>query len=59
MADLRKLERGRAILGEKADARSARLLLFSRSGFDRDVLDLAKTRDDVDLIDLERLYRGD
>lgn len=57
--DLGKLERGRTILGEKADVRGARLLLFSRSGFDREVEDLAMTRDDVDLIDLDRLYRGD
>ncbi|MGH2467445.1 MAG: AAA family ATPase [Candidatus Limnocylindrales bacterium] len=58
IADLRKLERGKAILGERAEVDSARLLLFSRSGFERDLLDLAAQRDDIELVDIERLYRG-
>lgn len=58
LADLRKLERGRAILGGKADIEAARLLLFSRSGFDQEVLAYGATRDDVELVDLERIYRG-
>lgn len=59
MADLRKLERGRTILGERADVKAARLLLFSRSGFDQEVLEYEAARDDVEIIGLERLYRGD
>ena len=58
ITDLRKLERGKAILGERAEVNSAKLLLFSRSGFERDLLDLAAQRDDVELVDIERLYRG-
>ncbi len=58
LADLRKLERGRAILGEKARVDQAKLLLFSRSGFNPDLLEFAAKRDDVELVDLERLYRG-
>lgn len=37
---------------------TTRLLLFSRGGFTRDLARLGRTRDDVELIDLERLYHG-
>jgi uncharacterized protein len=37
---------------------TTKLLLFSRRGFTRDLTRLGKTRDDVELIDLERLYHG-
>jgi hypothetical protein len=57
--DLRKLERARSILGERVDTAHARLLLFSRSGFDADVRDAARRRSDLELVDLERLYGGD
>ncbi len=58
VADLRRLERGRAILGERAEAGNATLLLFSRSGFDRDLVATAAPRRDIALVDIERLYRG-
>lgn len=35
-----------------------RLLLFSRVGFTADARHLAADRDDIELIDLDRLYRG-
>jgi hypothetical protein len=35
-----------------------KLLLFSASGFDRTLLADARGRQDVELIDLERLYTG-
>ena len=57
MADVHKLERGRSILGEKADVSEARLLLFSRAGFAPEVHEAAR-RPDLELIDLERLYAG-
>jgi len=59
VADLHDLERKRTILGERADVTGAKLLLISRSGFEPDVQEMAETRDDVGLVDLERLYRGD
>jgi hypothetical protein len=43
---------------DKAEGRP-KLLLFSRSGFTWGLLKLAETRDDVELVDLERLYRGE
>ncbi len=58
-ADLVKLERGRALLSDRADVSHARLLLFSRAGFDRELTGLAAARRDVELVDLERLYAGD
>jgi AAA+ ATPase superfamily predicted ATPase len=58
MADLHKLERGRVILGEKADVSEARLLLFSRSGFAPEVHEAARLRPDLELVDLERIYAG-
>lgn len=37
----------------------AKLLLFSRSGFAAELRSAAAVRDDVELVDLERLYRGE
>lgn len=59
VADLRKLERGRALLGERAEVSRAKLLLFSRAGFDRELTGIAATRRDVELVDLVRLYAGE
>ena len=56
--DLRKLERGRTILGEQANTAKTRLLLFSRSGFEPALQEAARRRADLELIDLERLYGG-
>lgn len=56
MGRLRALEKARAALG--ARAAHARLLLFATS-FTREVRGEAGRRSDVELVDLERLYRGE
>jgi hypothetical protein len=43
----------------RADAAGAKLLLFSRAGFDRVLIALAAGRRDLELVDLERLHEGD
>jgi len=59
-SDLARLDRIRALVSVKhPSAEAARLLLFSASGFDRALSAQARSRDDVELIDLERIYRGD
>lgn len=59
-ADVRRLEHLRGLLTARGhDAGGARLLLFSRSGFDDDLVAAARRRDDLVLVDLERLYEGD
>lgn len=59
VADLQRLERIRTLVAEKRpSAATARLLLFSASGFDRHLINEVDTRLDVELIDLERIYRG-
>jgi uncharacterized protein len=58
--DLERLERVRVLVAVKhPSATSARLLIFSASGFDRRLTDRATARRDVELIDLDRIYRGD
>jgi hypothetical protein len=52
---LRRLQDVREVLGERAAG--ARLLLFGRD-FTRALGAIAKRRDDVELIDLERFYTG-
>lgn len=60
VGDLDRLERIRVLLGQRGhDSAATRLLLFSRTGFTAGLLDTARTRDDVELIDLGRLYDGD
>lgn len=59
LGDLERLERLREAVGTRADTDGARLLLFGRSGFDAALRRAAKTRPEVELIDLERLYEGD
>jgi uncharacterized protein len=54
--DVRRLETARAALGGRAAG--AKLLLFG-SEFDEEVRLAAKTRHDVELVDLARLYKGD
>ncbi|MGH3815418.1 MAG: hypothetical protein ACRDUV_23705 [Pseudonocardiaceae bacterium] len=50
----------RALLAEAGhDVTATRLLLFSRTGFTADLLDTARTSDDVELVDLQRLYYGE
>ncbi len=59
MGDLARLGRARSLLAGRADVSQARLLLFGRSGFAPDVIETARRRRDVELIDLQRLYEGD
>lgn len=55
-ADLTRLERARELLGPAAA--EAKLLLISRRGFAKALHSAVRTRPDVELIDLERLYEG-
>jgi uncharacterized protein len=56
---LRRLEHLRGLLPAGRVAQPPRLLLFSRAGFTQDLADEAAGRPDVELIGLERLYRGE
>lgn len=59
IADLTRLEGIRALLVDRGKAPpTAKLLLFSATGFDRNLLASAEARDDVELVDLDRMYRG-
>lgn len=58
-ADLARLDHVRGLLaGRGHDVTAARLLLFSRTGFEPGLVAAARTRPDVALVDLERLYLG-
>ncbi|MGD9702335.1 MAG: ATP-binding protein [Acidimicrobiia bacterium] len=63
VGDLLRLERARELVvatrGERFDASSIRLLLFSANGFDAELTAAAQARSDLELIDLERLYGGE
>ena len=60
VADLDRLDHVRALVARQRPAAiDARLLLFSASGFDRNLQRAAAERGDVELIDLDRLYLGD
>lgn len=60
LADLERLDRVRALVGARgrADVATARLALFSAEGFAVELVDAARARPDVELIDLERLLHG-
>ncbi len=59
-ADLSRLERIRDLLQTRhSSAATAKLLVFSASGFDRALTAAAAKRPEVELIDMERLYRGE
>ena len=60
VADLNRLESIRVDLEKRGEStsRSLRYLLFGLMGFDRGLRHLAATRDDVELVDLDRLYEG-
>lgn len=58
LSDLRKLERGRELLAGRCNVDDARLLIFSRSGFSDELAAEAASRTDLDLVDINRLYRG-
>jgi hypothetical protein len=55
---LKRLEHLRALLPDERVGQPPRLLLFSRSGFAAGLEAEAAARPDVELVDLERLYRG-
>ena len=60
LADLQRLERVRGLVADKRpSAASAKLLLFSASGFERNLINDAQQRHDVELIDLVRIYGGE
>ncbi|MBT0774221.1 hypothetical protein KIH74_35080 [Kineosporia sp. J2-2] len=58
-ADLERLERIRELLVARGwDAAAAQLALFSREGFDQNLVDVTGERADVHLIGLDDLYRN-
>lgn len=58
--DLARLEHIRGLLVDRGvDAAAAKLLIFGRSGFDRALTASARSRGDVELVDLERIRHGD
>ena len=59
LEDLRRLERLRSALGTRADTGRTKILLFGRSGFDDDLVAERRRRQDLELVDLDRLYEGD
>jgi uncharacterized protein len=60
IAVLARLERARDLLATRAAVvPGVKLAVFSASGFDRTLLDAARRRNDVELVDLERLYTGE
>jgi uncharacterized protein len=58
-ADLERLEHLRELLPTRRVEQPPRLLLFSRNGFTADLRRRCGDRRDVELVDIERLYRGD
>ena len=56
--ELRRLEHLRGLLPAARVGSPPKLLLFGRSGFSAELAAEAAGRPDVELIDLERLYRG-
>ncbi len=59
IADLNRLEGIRTLLVERdSAAATTKLLLFSAAGFDRNLRASAEARDDLELIDLDRMYQG-
>jgi hypothetical protein len=58
-SELRRLEHLRGLLPSTRVDVLPRLLLFSRSGFTSGLVEVSRTRPDVELIGLERLYHGE
>lgn len=56
---LARLERIRELLTLRVPAEEAKLAVFSATGFRTDLVRAAARRDDVELVDLGRLYAGD
>jgi uncharacterized protein len=58
-ADVERLDHARGLLEARgARTTDARLAIFGASGFDDNLVALARRRSDVVLVDLERLYHG-
>lgn len=55
---LARLDHIRDVISRQGAAVPLRLILFARAGFTSDLRRVAAARDDVELVDLERLYRG-
>lgn len=56
---LAHLERARDLLAARVAVHGdVKLIVFSAGGFDRALLTVARQRDDVELVDLDRLYTG-
>lgn len=58
-ADLARLEHVRELIGVPARGRIRLVLFAGRDGFDDDLHAAANRRDDVELVELDRLYHGD
>ncbi len=56
--ELARLDHLRQLLPADRVSRPPKLLLFARAGFTSDLMTAARHRDDVELVDLDRLYRG-
>ncbi len=59
LPQLARLEHLRGLLPGSRVGALPKLLLFARAGFTADLRRTADTRSDVELVDLERLYRGE
>jgi hypothetical protein len=58
-AEITRLDHLRDLLPDSWVPAPPRLLVFSRAGFTSDARRTAASRQDVELVDLERLYRSD
>ena len=59
LGDLTRLEELRELIAKKQPAAAeGKLLLFSASGFESNLKTAAGKRTDVELIDIDRLYKG-
>jgi hypothetical protein len=56
---LQRLEHLRALLPDDRIGKQPKLLLFARSGFTGELVEAARGRADVELVDLERMYVGE
>jgi hypothetical protein len=59
LPELRRLEHLRDLLPSAKVEAQPKLLLFARSGFTTELRRESESREDVELVDLDRLYRGE
>ena len=59
VGDLVRLEHVRDLVGRGARSPTKLAVYAGRGGFDADLIEVADGRDDVELVDLDRLYGGD